>query len=123
MSKVALVVDDSVTIRKLVSRSLQQAGFEVIEAGDGKEALAALEKRTVNVIITDYNMPVMDGLEFMRGARDTAQHKFTPIIFLTTEADAGKKEAARAAGVTAWVVKPFAPDKILSVVNRVVPTS
>jgi two-component system chemotaxis response regulator CheY len=122
VSKVALVVDDSVTIRKLVSRSLQGAGFATVEAANGREGLDALERGPVTIIITDYNMPVMDGLEFVRGLRETEKHKFTPVIFLTTEIEGAKKAAALAAGVTAWVVKPFSPEKILSVVHRVVPT-
>jgi len=123
LSRLALVVDDSITIRKLVSRSLQQAGFEVLEAANGRDGLNALADRVANVIITDYNMPVMDGIEFMRGVRETANHRFTPVIFLTTEVEASKKEEARAAGATAWIVKPFTPEKVMSVVNRVVPAS
>lgn len=121
MSKSALVVDDSLTIRKLVGRCLQQAGFEVVEAPNGKEALDLAQKRPFSVIITDYNMPVMDGLEFVRGARDIEQHKFTPIIFLTTEVESDRKAQAQSSGVTAWIGKPFSPDKVMSVVNRVVP--
>jgi two-component system chemotaxis response regulator CheY len=121
VSKSALVVDDSVTIRKMVSRCLQQAGFETVDAANGKEALTALESHRVSVIITDFNMPVMDGLDFVQRVRESASHKFTPIVFLTTEVDPGKQAEARAAGITAWVIKPFTPDKVLSVVNRVVP--
>ena len=123
MSKLALVVDDSLTIRKLVSRTLQGVGFEVIEAVNGKDGLDKLEGRTMNVIITDMNMPVMDGLEFVRGVRATAAHKFTPVIFLTTEVDGSVRDAARAAGATGWIVKPFSPEKVLSVVEKVVPAS
>jgi two-component system chemotaxis response regulator CheY len=123
MSRVALVVDDSLTVRKLVSRCLQQAGFEVIEATNGKEALESAQKHPFALIVTDYNMPIMDGLEFVRSARDIEQHKFTPIVFLTTEGDTAKKDEAKAAGVTAWIIKPFSPEKVLSVVNRVVGAS
>lgn len=121
MSRLALVVDDSLSMRKIVSRTLQGAGFEVVEAANGKEALDALAARTVNVVITDYNMPVMDGIEFMRGVRETEKDKFTPVIFLTTEIEDAKRDEARAAGATAWIAKPFSPEKILEVVNKVVP--
>lgn len=123
MSRTALVVDDSVTIRKLVSRTLQQAGFEVLEAANGQEGLNAIKGRALSIIITDVNMPVMDGLEFIRGLRDTAEHRFTPVIFLTTEVEATKRDQAKAAGATGWLVKPFSPEKILSVVQRVVPAA
>jgi two-component system chemotaxis response regulator CheY len=121
MSRLALVVDDSLSMRKIVSRTLQGAGFEVVEAANGKEGLDALAARTVNVVITDYNMPVMDGIEFMRGVRETEKDKFTPVIFLTTEIEDAKRDEARAAGATAWIAKPFSPEKILEVINKVVP--
>lgn len=121
MTKTALVVDDSMTIRKLVARSLQSVGFQVFEAGNGREGIAALAKQTVSVIITDFNMPVMDGLEFVQAVRSDARHRFTPIVFLTTEADESRRDQARSAGATAWILKPFAPDKVLTVVNKVVP--
>jgi two-component system, chemotaxis family, chemotaxis protein CheY len=121
VSRVAIVVDDSMTIRKLVGRVLQQAGFEILEASNGREAMSALEGCTAQVIITDVNMPVMNGLEFIREIRATARNKFTPVIFLTTESEASKKEEAYAAGATAWVLKPFSPEKVMSVVQRVVP--
>lgn len=120
MSKVALVVDDSSTIRKIVGRTLLQAGFEVVEAGNGQEALAALARHTVSIIVTDYNMPVMDGLEFVRGVRQTAKDRGTPMIFLTTESEDGKREEAKAAGANAWLTKPFRGDELLSVIDRVV---
>ncbi len=123
MSRLALVVDDSIAMRKIVSRTLQGAGFSVVEAANGKEGLDALSKQVVNLIITDYNMPVMDGIEFMRGLRETEAHKFTPVIFLTTEVEETKRNEARAAGATAWLAKPFSPEKVLAVVNKVVPES
>ena len=123
MYRAALVVDDSLTIRKLVARTLQQAGFDPVEAANGKEALEKLESRPINVIVTDYNMPVMDGLEFVRAVRASAKHKFLPIVFLTTEVDETAKQNARACGVTAWIVKPFNAEKLLSVVQKLVPSS
>jgi len=115
------VVDDSMSIRRLVGKTLQGVGFEVIEASNGQEALDRLVGRTVQLVITDLNMPVMDGLEFIRALRDDKAQKFTPVVFLTTETDEGRMGDARSAGATAWVVKPFHPEKILTVVQRLVP--
>ncbi|MCA9599529.1 MAG: response regulator [Myxococcales bacterium] len=121
MSNVALVVDDSRSIRMLVSKVLKQAGFEVMEAENGKDALAKLtEKSSVQLVITDLNMPVMDGLELIRAIRQDAQHKFTPVVFLTTESEEAKKEEAKSAGATGWIIKPFHPEKVMTVVRRVV---
>lgn len=119
MNKSALVIDDSVTVRKLVGRTLQQAGIEVAEAGNGREALAALKGKAFQLIVVDLNMPVMDGLEFIRALREDPEHKFTPVVFLTTETESRKIEAARAAGATGWIVKPFHPNKLKTVINRV----
>jgi two-component system chemotaxis response regulator CheY len=121
MNRIALVVDDSPTIRRVVSESLGRAGFEILEAANGKEALSRLEARTVNVIVTDYNMPIMDGLEFVRSVRASEQHKFTPIVFLTTRVDDEAKNRARACGVTAWIVKPLNAARVLAVVQKIVP--
>lgn len=121
MSNVALVVDDSRSIRMLVSKVLKQAGFEVMEAENGKDALAKLtEKSSVQLVITDLNMPVMDGLELIRAIRQDAQHKFTPVVFLTTESEESKKEEAKSAGATGWIIKPFHPEKVMTVIRRVV---
>lgn len=121
MSNTALVVDDSRSIRMLVSRCLTQAGFVVIEAADGREALGKLkDQSSVQLVITDINMPVMDGLDLIRAIRADARHKFTPVVFLTTESEESKKQEARAAGATAWIIKPFHPDKVMAVVQRVV---
>lgn len=120
MSKAVLIVDDSLTMRKLLSKTLQAAGFSVVEAPNGKEALSRLGEHSVQLIITDVNMPVMDGLEFLSELRRLANHRFTPVVVLTTESDAGKREQARAAGATGWIVKPFHPDKVMSVVQRIV---
>lgn len=119
MSKQALVVDDSLVIRRMVAMALTAAGFEVALAANGKEALDKAQTQSFAIVITDLNMPVMDGLELIRGLRDIAAHKFTPIIFLTTETDSTKRDEAREAGATAWIQKPFQPEKILSVVNRI----
>ena len=121
MSNVALVVDDSRSIRMLVSKVLKQAGFEVMEAENGQQACElATEKSSVQLVITDLNMPVMDGLELIRAIRQDAQHKFTPVVFLTTESEEAKKEEAKSAGATGWIIKPFHPEKVMTVVRRVV---
>ncbi len=120
MAKKALVVDDSPSIRQLVSFTLQQAGFEVLQAPDGKQALEQLGGQAIHLVITDLNMPVMDGLELIRGLRAQPAYKFTPILMLTTESLESKKQEGKAAGATGWIVKPFQPDQLLQVVARVV---
>jgi two-component system chemotaxis response regulator CheY len=122
VSRTALVVDDSTSIRKLVGRTLVQAGFEVLEAANGQEGLDRLKDHTVQLVITDLNMPVMDGLDFIRELRTDQKQRFTPVVFLTTESTDTRKDQARDAGATAWIVKPFHPDKIMTVVNRLFPT-
>lgn len=120
MSKRALVVDDSLTIRRLVGQLLKNNGFEVVDAQNGKEAAdKAKADPTFSLVITDLNMPVMDGIEFIRELRSVPDYKFVPVIFLTTESDTVKREDARAIGATAWIVKPFAPEKVLAVVQRI----
>ncbi|MEZ4225381.1 MAG: response regulator [Polyangiaceae bacterium] len=121
MSNVVLVVDDSRSIRMLVSKVLKQAGFEVVEAENGKDALAKLAQASnVQLVITDLNMPVMDGLELIQAIRQKAEHKFTPVVFLTTETEEKKKEQAKSAGATGWIIKPFHPEKVMTVIRRVV---
>ncbi len=121
MSKVALVVDDSKSIRMLVSKVLREAGFEVLEAENGRQAMERLAGRdAIQLVITDLNMPVMDGLELIRAIRADAAQRFTPVVFLTTESGDSLKDAAKSAGATGWIVKPFHPEKVLTVVKRVV---
>lgn len=120
MSKVALTVDDSKTIREMVSFTLKNQGFEVIEAEDGVHAISVLGDKDVSVIITDLNMPNMDGLELIRNLRANQKYKFVPILMLTTEGDATKKEQGKTAGATGWIVKPFDPEKLVQVINKVV---
>lgn len=119
MSKKVLAVDDSKTMRDMVSFTLKQVGFEVIEAEDGKDALAKLGDKSVDVVITDLNMPNMDGFELIRNLRAHSTHKFTPILMLTTEGDDAKKQEGKTAGATGWIVKPFNPEKLVQVVNKV----
>lgn len=114
-----LTVDDSVSLRKLVAATLAKAGHEVVEASNGAEALEVLKRRTFNLIISDINMPVMDGLTFIKNVRVIAAHKFTPVLVLTTEMDPAKKKAAKDSGATGWLVKPFDPEQLLGTIRKV----
>jgi two-component system chemotaxis response regulator CheY len=120
MSKCILVVDDSLSIRKLVGNLLKKAGFDVVEAADGKQALDKLNTQPLSLIITDINMPVMDGIEFIKAVRCTSEHKFTPILCLTTETEDSKKNEGRDAGATGWVIKPFDGERLMRAIQKVV---
>ncbi len=120
MDKTILVVDDSSSFRNVVSIALKDAGYQVIQACDGKDALGKLDGKKINLIISDVNMPVMDGLSFVKAAKQLAAYRFTPIIMLTTEAGESKKAEGKAAGVRAWVVKPFQPPVLLDAVAKLV---
>jgi two-component system, chemotaxis family, chemotaxis protein CheY len=122
MSKTALVVDDSPTMRQMVAFTLTNAGFKVVEAEHGKDAVnkvAAGPK--MDIVITDLNMPEMDGIGLIKELRKMAAFKFTPILMLTTESAADKKQAGKEAGATGWIVKPFNPDLILKIIAKVLP--
>ncbi len=119
MSKRALAVDDSKTMRDMVSFTLKGAGFEVIEAEDGKDAIDKLGNNPVDIVITDLNMPNMNGFELIRNLRNNASYKFTPILMLTTEGDDNKKMEGKSAGATGWIIKPFNPEKLIQVINKV----
>lgn len=121
MTKKVLVVDDSVMVRQMVSFTLHQAGFEVAEAQNGQEGLRMIAERTPDLIITDLNMPVMDGISFIRNARGLPTTRYVPILMLTTESQVEKKTAGKAAGATGWIVKPFDPPKLLAVISKVLP--
>lgn len=121
MSKRILAVDDSKTMRDMVSFTLRNAGFQVDEAEDGKVALQKLDGARFDLIITDLNMPNMDGISLIKGVRAGSQHRAVPILILTTESDGTKKADGKAAGATGWLVKPFAPEKFVELVNRVCP--
>lgn len=121
MGKTALVVDDSATMRDMVAFSLKAAGFETLTAGDGQQALDVLHGNSVDLIISDLNMPVMDGFTFIRQARGRDALKGVPILVLTTESQGHMKEQGKAAGATGWLVKPFNPEMLLKVVAKVVP--
>jgi len=120
MSKTVLIVDDSASIRQVVSITLKGAGYQVIEGCDGKDALSKLDGRKVHLIISDVNMPNMDGITFVKNVKQLPAYKFTPVIMLTTEAGESKKEEGRAAGAKAWVVKPFQPAQMLTAVSKLI---
>lgn len=120
MAKTIMVVDDSMSIRQVVSIALKSAGYDVIEGVDGKDALAKLTGQKVNLIISDVNMPNMDGITFVRELKTRAAYKFTPVMMLTTESQDDKKEQGKAAGARAWMVKPFKPDALLAAVQKLV---
>lgn len=120
MAKTILVVDDSASIRQVVGISLRGAGYEVIEASDGKDALSKLTGQKVHLIISDVNMPVMDGISFLKEIKNHPKYKFTPVIMLTTEAGQDKMAEGRAAGAKAWIVKPFQPPQMLDAVAKLV---
>ena len=121
MAKNVLIVDDSASMRQMLRFTLQKAGFNVTEGADGKEGLRQLPLSRPDLIITDLNMPNMDGLDFIRGVRAQANFKFTPILMLTTESEDTMKQAGKSAGATGWIVKPFQPERLLQVIARVVP--
>jgi len=120
MAKTILIVDDSVTLRQVVSIALKGAGYDVIEGSDGKDALTKLTGQKVHLIISDVNMPNMDGITFVSEVKKLPAYKFTPVIMLTTEAGEDKKAAGQAAGAKAWVVKPFKPEQMLNAVSKLI---
>ena len=120
MSKTVLIVDDSASLRQVVSLSLKGAGYQVIEACDGRDAFGKLGGQKVHLIISDVNMPNMDGIAFVREVKKNPSYKFTPVIMLTTEAAEEKKRLGQEAGARAWVVKPFQPQQMLAAVSKLV---
>jgi two-component system chemotaxis response regulator CheY len=114
-----MTVDDSPSIRQMINFTLQKAGYEVMQAEDGMDAVEKLGSATVNMIITDLNMPRMNGIELIKSVRTKAQYKFMPIIMLTTESDDSKKQEGKDAGATGWIVKPFKPEQLIGVVKKV----
>lgn len=118
MSKTILAVDDSASMRQLVSFTLRGAGYTVIEASDGQDALEKL-LAPVNLVLTDLNMPRLDGLGLTRAIRASTSYRYTPILLLTTESDPARKLEAKAAGATGWLVKPFQPEQLLATIKKV----
>lgn len=119
-SRKILAVDDSVSIRKSISFILGQENFEVVEAENGADGLEKAKGDKFGLIITDINMPIMDGIQFIKELRNTVEHKFTPIIVLTTENQDSKMQEGKAAGATGWIVKPFSSDKLIAVVKKII---
>ncbi len=119
MTKRILTIDDSKTIRDMLMLTLADAGFEVLQAVDGQDGLDVLDREQVDVVITDINMPRMDGYEVIKKMRSNSAHKATPILVLTTESEADKKNLARVAGATGWMVKPFDPARLIATINKV----
>ena len=119
MAKCIMSVDDSPSVRQMVSFTLEAAGYQVLTAGDGQEALDILKTKAADMVITDLNMPRMDGLTLIRELRGLPAFRFTPIIFLTTESQASRKDEGKAAGATGWIVKPFQQEQLLAVVKKI----
>ncbi len=120
MGKTILTVDDSASIRQMVTFTLKGAGYDVIEAVDGVDGLAKMgSSADIGMVITDLNMPNLDGIGFIKKVRANPKTKFVPIVMLTTESQAEKKQAGKSAGATGWIVKPFKPDQLLGVVKKV----
>lgn len=115
-----MVVDDSASVRQVASITLKGAGYNVVEACDGKDALKQLDNVGIDLFISDVNMPEMDGLTLLKSLKTRPDTKFTPVIMLTTESEASKKEQGRAAGAKAWVVKPFQPSQMLAAVSKLI---
>jgi two-component system chemotaxis response regulator CheY len=120
MAKTIMIIDDSATLRQVVAVTLKKAGYDVLEATDGKDALNKLTGQKVNLIICDVNMPNMDGITFLKEIKNKPNYKFTPVIMLTTESQEAKKQEGRAAGAKAWVVKPFKPEQMLAAIEKLV---
>ena len=121
MAKTVMIVDDSGSFRVVVKLALQKAGYETVEAVDGKDAVGKLDGRKLNLIVCDVNMPNMDGLTFLKHLKTTGSYKFTPVIMLTTESQDSKKAEGKAAGARAWITKPFQPSQLVDAVTRLCP--
>ena len=120
MAKTIMVVDDSASLRQVVGIALKGAGYDVIEGGDGSQALQQLKGQRVHLIISDVNMPNMDGITVVKAVKQMPAYKFTPIVMLTTESADEKKRAGQEAGAKAWMTKPFRPEQLLGVVQKLV---
>ncbi len=119
MNKRIMTADDSASVRQMVAFTLKGAGYEVVEAVDGKDALSKLQGTPVHMLITDLNMPNLDGIGLIKGVRANPSYKFIPIIMLTTESQDSKKQEGKSAGATGWIIKPFKPEQLLAVIKKV----
>lgn len=119
MSKKIMTVDDAASVRQLVSFTLSKEGYDIVEASNGKDAVNKLAGTSVDMVVTDLNMPEMDGIQLIRQIRANPKYRYIPIIMLTTESQAGKKQEGKAAGATGWIVKPFQPEQLVAVVKKV----
>lgn len=120
MAKTILVVDDSASVRQVIGIALRGAGYDVIVAFDGKDGLSKLNGQKIHLVISDVNMPNMNGIEFLTAAKQLPAYRFTPFLMLTTESGDAMKEAGRAAGAKAWIVKPFQPPQMLAAVAKLI---
>lgn len=118
MGKLIMTADDSASVRQMVAFTLKQNGYDVIEAVDGQDALTKLGSKKVDMLLTDLNMPKLDGIGLIKGVRAGTLNKFIPIVMLTTESQDSKKSAGKAAGATGWIVKPFKPEQLIAVVKK-----
>ncbi|EOQ90537.1 response regulator receiver domain protein [Leptospira yanagawae serovar Saopaulo str. Sao Paulo = ATCC 700523] len=121
MNRKILIIDDSAVFRKIISVHLKNANFDLMEAGDGLEGLKQLETSPVDLIVSDMNMPNMDGISFIKKVKENAKFKFTPIIMLTTESQPEKKQQGMDAGAKAWLTKPFSPEELLDTIAKLLP--
>ncbi|RJX26207.1 MAG: response regulator [Desulfurivibrio sp.] len=119
MGKLIMTADDSASVRQMVAFTLKQNGYDVIESVDGRNALTKLAAQKVDMLITDLNMPNLDGIGLIKGVRSGSLNKFIPIIMLTTESQDALKSEAKAAGATGWIVKPFKPEQLIAVIRKV----
>jgi two-component system chemotaxis response regulator CheY len=120
MAKTIMIVDDAASVRQVVGIALKSAGYEVVEGRDGQDALSKMTGQKIHLIISDVNMPNMDGISFLRAVKTMPAYKFTPVLMLTTENQEAKKQEGQAAGAKAWMVKPFQPASLLAVVGKLV---
>ena len=119
MNKTIMTVDDSASIRLMVNFTLKQIGYDIVEASNGDEALRKLSKTKIHMLITDVNMPELDGISLVKKVREMPEYKFIPILVLTTESQSEKRREGKEAGATGWIVKPFKPDQLIAVVKKV----
>lgn len=120
MSKTILIVDDARSMRGLLAMTLQGAGYDVVDACDGQDALAKIGSQKVHMVITDLNMPNMNGIELIKSLKADPAYKFLPMVMLTTESEDSKKKEGQMAGAKAWIVKPFKPETVLKVVQKII---